>query len=128
MVRILGCLTAATGTAATGTAATGIADTETAATETAATGTAVLRTNATVQTVCSAMNPITTSESSTSRQGMSLSDFYRSRYWDAMCSAPFNLTEWISYTQEEKEDVKNAVQKQELLTAKKRRLKRGIGE
>ena len=35
--------------------------------------------------------------------GMSLSDFYRSRYWDAMRSAPFNLTEWISYTQEEKE-------------------------
>ena len=35
--------------------------------------------------------------------GMSLGDFYRSRYWDAMCSAPFCLTEWIYYTQEEKE-------------------------
>ena len=35
--------------------------------------------------------------------GVSLGDFYRSRYWDAMCSAPFCLTEWIYYTQEEKE-------------------------
>ena len=61
--------TAATETAATETAATGIAATETAATGTAATETAVLRTNVTIQTVRSAMNPITTSESSTSRQG-----------------------------------------------------------
>ena len=35
--------------------------------------------------------------------GMSLGEFYNSRYWDAMCSAPFCLTEWIYYTQEEKE-------------------------
>jgi len=35
--------------------------------------------------------------------GMSLSEFYNSKYWDAMCSATFKLTEWIDYTQEEKE-------------------------
>ena len=35
--------------------------------------------------------------------GMSLSDFYNSRYWNAICSAPFYLTEWIGYTQVEKE-------------------------
>ena len=34
--------------------------------------------------------------------GMSLQDFYRSRYWEAMCSAPFDLTEWVCYTDEEK--------------------------
>lgn len=34
--------------------------------------------------------------------GMSLKDFYRSRYWEAMCSAPFDLTEWVCYTSEEK--------------------------
>ena len=34
--------------------------------------------------------------------GMSLQDFYRSRYWEAMCSAPFDLTEWVYYTDEEK--------------------------
>ena len=34
--------------------------------------------------------------------GMSLRDFYRSRYYDALCSAPFILTEWIEYTDEEK--------------------------
>lgn len=34
--------------------------------------------------------------------GMSLSDFYRSRYWTAMCGASFSLTEWIEYTAEEK--------------------------
>ena len=34
--------------------------------------------------------------------GMSLKDFYNSRYWDAMCSASFNLTEWIDYTADEK--------------------------
>ena len=33
---------------------------------------------------------------------MSLRDFYRSRYWDAMTNAPFTLTEWIYYTAEEK--------------------------
>ena len=35
--------------------------------------------------------------------GMSLRDFYRSHYWEAMCSVPFILTEWIWYTSEEKE-------------------------
>ena len=35
--------------------------------------------------------------------GMSLRDFYRSQYYDALCSAPFLLTEWIPYTDEEKE-------------------------
>ena len=34
--------------------------------------------------------------------GMSLRDFYRSRYWDAMRSADYPLTEWIWYTDEEK--------------------------
>ena len=34
--------------------------------------------------------------------GMSLRDFYNSKYWRAMRSAPFNLTEWIEYTEEEK--------------------------
>ncbi|MBS5334178.1 MAG: hypothetical protein KHY62_01500 [Firmicutes bacterium] len=34
--------------------------------------------------------------------GMSLKDFWESIYWHAICSAPFNLTEWIEYTQEEK--------------------------
>ena len=34
--------------------------------------------------------------------GMSLKDFYRSRYWEAMCGAEFNLTEWVYYTDEEK--------------------------
>lgn len=36
--------------------------------------------------------------------GMSLRDFYRSRYYEALCNAPFMLTEWISYTEEEKKD------------------------
>lgn len=34
--------------------------------------------------------------------GMSLRDFLRSKYWDAMCSASFDLTEWVWYTAEEK--------------------------
>lgn len=34
--------------------------------------------------------------------GMSLREFYMSRYWKAMCKASFNLTEWIYYTDEEK--------------------------
>ena len=34
--------------------------------------------------------------------GMSLRDFYRSRYYEALCNAPFMLTEWIPYTEEEK--------------------------
>ena len=33
--------------------------------------------------------------------GMSLHDFFNSRYWDAMCNAPFNFTEWVEYTPEE---------------------------
>ncbi len=33
---------------------------------------------------------------------MSLLDFKRSRYYKALCSAPFMLTEWIPYTEEEK--------------------------
>ena len=36
--------------------------------------------------------------------GMSLRDFYRSRYYEALCNAPFLLTEWILYTEEEKKD------------------------
>lgn len=35
--------------------------------------------------------------------GMSLIDFYRSKYWDAMCSVDFPLTEWVEYTAEEKQ-------------------------
>ena len=34
--------------------------------------------------------------------GMSLLDFYRSRYYEALCSVPFMLTEWLPYTEEEK--------------------------
>ena len=34
--------------------------------------------------------------------GMSLRDFYRSRYYEALCNVPFMLTEWIPYTEEEK--------------------------
>lgn len=33
--------------------------------------------------------------------GMSLHNFYISRYWHAMNNAPFNLTEWVAYTAEE---------------------------
>ena len=43
--------------------------------------------------------------------GMSLRDFYRSKYYEALCSAPFLLTEWIPYTDEEKK----ADQKKELI-------------
>lgn len=32
---------------------------------------------------------------------MTLPDFYRSRYWDAICSSDFPLTEWVSYTEQE---------------------------
>lgn len=35
--------------------------------------------------------------------GMSLKDFYRSKYWYAVCSAEFPLTEWVEYTEEEKQ-------------------------
>ena len=34
--------------------------------------------------------------------GMSLRDFYRSKYWEAMCEAPYMLTEWVYYTESEK--------------------------
>ena len=34
--------------------------------------------------------------------GMSLRDFYGSRYYSALCSTPLLLTEWIEYTDEEK--------------------------
>ena len=34
--------------------------------------------------------------------GMSLRDFCRSRYRNALYSAPFTLTDWIEYTDEEK--------------------------
>ncbi|MBE5035686.1 DUF7666 domain-containing protein [Gallibacter intestinalis] len=34
--------------------------------------------------------------------GMSLRDFYRSKYYNALCSAPFILTDWVEYTDEEK--------------------------
>lgn len=39
--------------------------------------------------------------------GMSLRDFYRSKYYNALCSAPFVLTKWIEYTDEEKAENKN---------------------
>ena len=42
--------------------------------------------------------------------GMSLRDFYRSKYYDALCSAPFILNDWIEYTDEEKaEDEEKAL-------------------
>ncbi len=37
-----------------------------------------------------------------SPSGMSLKDWYRSKYYDACTSAPFELTEWVEYTKEEK--------------------------
>ena len=33
--------------------------------------------------------------------GMSLHDFYVSKFWEAMCSAPYDLTVWKFYTEEE---------------------------
>ena len=42
--------------------------------------------------------------------GMSMRDFYRSKYWGAMCSVDFPLTEWAEYTEEEKQaDEKKAL-------------------
>lgn len=38
--------------------------------------------------------------------GMSLSDFYNSRYYDALLSVSFRLTEWVEYTNEEKKESK----------------------
>ncbi len=35
--------------------------------------------------------------------GMSLKDFYRSKYWNAICSVDSPLTEWVEYTEEEKQ-------------------------
>ncbi len=32
---------------------------------------------------------------------MTASEFYASKYFEALCFAPFRLTEWISYTEEE---------------------------
>ena len=34
---------------------------------------------------------------------MSFKDFLDSKYHRALCSAEFNLTEWVEYTEEEKE-------------------------
>jgi pentapeptide repeat protein len=34
---------------------------------------------------------------------MTASEFYDSEYYTALCSAPFRLTEWIYYTEEEKD-------------------------
>lgn len=36
--------------------------------------------------------------------GMSLTEFYTSDYWDAMCSAIFPLAEWVNYSEEEKQE------------------------
>ena len=36
--------------------------------------------------------------------GMSLRDFYRSEYWEAMTEVPYMLTEWVYYTKEEREE------------------------
>ena len=42
--------------------------------------------------------------------GMSLRDFLRSKYWEAMCSVDFPLTEWVEYSEEEKQaDEKKAL-------------------
>ena len=35
---------------------------------------------------------------------MTLSEFRDSEYYDALTSSPFNLTEWVEYTDEEKKD------------------------
>lgn len=56
---------------------------------------------------CDYSNGVFCSESDTNIRifnkpsGMSLKDFYDSCYWEAMCSVPFNLTEWVLYTTEE---------------------------
>lgn len=34
---------------------------------------------------------------------LTASEFYASKYYKALCSAPFILTEWIDYTEEEKD-------------------------
>ena len=36
--------------------------------------------------------------------GMSPREFYRSKYYEALCRAPFLLTDWIPYTEEEKKE------------------------
>lgn len=64
--------------------------------------------NSGIANKCDSSNGVFCNESDTNIRifnkpsGMSLQDFYNSEYWKAMCSAPFNLTEWIEYTEEEK--------------------------
>ena len=64
--------------------------------------------NSGIANKCDSSNGVFCNESDTNIRifnkpsGMSLQDFYKSKYWKAMCSAPFNLTEWIEYTAEEK--------------------------
>ena len=65
--------------------------------------------NSGIANKCDSSNGVFCNESDTNIRifnkpsGMSLRDFYNSEYWKAMCSAPFNLTEWTEYTEEEKE-------------------------
>ena len=40
------------------------------------------------------------------RSGMSARQFLDSKYYEAITSAPFNLTEWIEYSHEEKSQSK----------------------
>lgn len=37
------------------------------------------------------------------RSDMTMVEFYNSKYYNAIISAPFKLTEWISYKEEEKD-------------------------
>ena len=41
--------------------------------------------------------------------GMSLQDFKNSKYYDALTSSPFLLTEWVEYTDEEKKESERKV-------------------
>lgn len=65
--------------------------------------------NSGIANKCDSSNGVFCNESDTNIRifnkpsGMSLCDFYNSECWKAMCSAPFNLTEWTEYTEEEKE-------------------------
>ena len=65
--------------------------------------------NSGIANKCDSSNGVFCNESDTNIRifnkpsGMSLRDFYNSEYWKAMCSEPFNLTEWTEYTEEEKE-------------------------
>lgn len=38
---------------------------------------------------------------------MTVSEFYRSKYYDALCSVPFELTKWLEYGEEEKKEDEN---------------------